>query len=200
MSGRDSRVLVAGGGIGGLTAAIALARQGIAVEVLERSNFTDETGAGIQLGPNATRLLASLGALDAVEPHAFTPEAIVIFDGLSGRRLTAVPLGKTIIERYGAPYLTLHRADLHAGLREVAQSLPNVTLSPGFEIASVETQGGEVLTRTVDGRPAKGTSLIGADGVWSAIRASISPGAKLRFTGATAWRALMSRAGLGAQR
>jgi 2-polyprenyl-6-methoxyphenol hydroxylase-like FAD-dependent oxidoreductase len=196
MPGRDNRVLIAGGGIGGLAAAIALAQQGIEVEVLERSSFSDETGAGIQLGPNATRLLAALGALDAIEPHAFKPEAIVIFDGLSGRRLTSVPLGEGAARRYAAPYLTLHRADLHAALRKVAESLSKVALTAGFEVASMEPQAGEVIARAADGRTAKGTSLIGADGVWSATRARIAPEASLRFSGATAWRALLKRGDL----
>ena len=111
------RVLIAGGGIGGLAAAIALGRRGIEAKILERSRFTEETGAGIQLGPNATRALAALGVLDAIEPRGFRPDAILIYDGISGRRLTSVPLGKDAEQRYGAPYLTLHRADLHAGLR-----------------------------------------------------------------------------------
>lgn len=191
-------MLIAGGGIGGLTASIALAREGLAAEILERSSFGDETGAGIQLGPNATRLLASLGVIDAIEPHAFRPEAIVVFDGVSGRKLTAVPLGRSVVARYGAPYLTLHRADLHAGLRKVAQDHSTVTLSPGFEAATLEAHAGDVVVRAADGRTAEGASLIGADGLWSAIRAHIMPEAELRFTGATAWRALLPRGGLPA--
>jgi salicylate hydroxylase len=194
----ESRVLIAGGGIGGLAASIALARQGIAAEILERSSFGDETGAGIQLGPNATRLLASLGVLDAIELHAFRPEAIAIFDGLSGRKLTAVPLGNSVAARYGAPYLTLHRADLHAGLRRAVQDHSTVTLNPGFEVATFEAHPGDVVARAADGRTAKGPSLIGADGLWSAIRAQIMPEADLRFTGVTAWRALLPRGGLPA--
>ena len=86
-------VLIAGGGIGGLTAAIALGRQGVDSTVLERSTYTEEEGAGIQLGPNATRILRALGVLDPLMAQAFRPEAIWIFDGLSGRRLSAMPLG-----------------------------------------------------------------------------------------------------------
>src|ERR1700752_4208956 len=115
MSRRGDRVLIAGGGIGGLAAAIALGRSGIKSEVLERSRFTEETGAGIQLGPNATRALAALGVPKLIEPHAFRPEAIVIYDGLSGRKLTTRPLGRRAGGRYGSPYCTLRRADLHAG-------------------------------------------------------------------------------------
>ena len=97
--------------------------------ILERSSFTEESGAGIQLGPNATRLLAELGVLDALLPSAFTPEAIFLFDGVSGRKLATVRLGAHAEKRYGAPYLTLHRADLHAGLRASADGLAPITLS-----------------------------------------------------------------------
>ena len=196
MPKRGELVLIAGGGIGGLAASIALGRRGIATEILERSHFTEETGAGIQLGPNATRALAALGVLDVIEPHAFRPEAISIYDGISGRKLASVPLGKHAEQSYGAPYLTLHRADLHAGLRAVAQSLAPAVLRPGFELTAVDAQGGDVVARAVDGSEAKGASLIGADGLWSTVRPLIMPEASLRFTGASAWRALLPRDGL----
>ena len=192
MAGRDGRVLIAGGGIGGLAAAIALGRRGIDTEVLERSRFTDETGAGIQLGPNATRTLQALGALEAIEPHAFRPEAICIFDGLSGRKLTSMALS-AMEKRHGAPYFTLHRADLHAALRTVAETLRAIALAPDFDVAAVEEQGGEVVARDVNRRETAGAFLIGADGLWSSIRALVMPEASLRFTGATAFRALLPR-------
>jgi 2-polyprenyl-6-methoxyphenol hydroxylase-like FAD-dependent oxidoreductase len=196
MAKRERRVLIAGGGIGGLAAAIALGRGGIETSVLERSSFTEETGAGIQLGPNATRALATLGVLDAIEPLAFGPEAICIHDGPSGRRLQSVLLGKSAEERYGAPYLTLHRADLHAGLRAVAQDLTTVELRPSFAVTAIETRDGEVVAKDAAGSEAKGGSLIGADGLWSTVRSLVAPEASLRYTGATAWRALVPRTGL----
>jgi 3-hydroxybenzoate 6-monooxygenase len=198
MPRRGDRVLIAGGGIGGLAAAIALGRRGIETELLERSQFTEESGAGIQLGPNATRALRRLGVLDAIEPHSFKPEAIVIYDGLSGRRLTSMPLGKDAEKRYGAPYLTLHRADLHAGLRAVALSHASVTLTPGFELAAIDLKDSVVIARAGDGAEANGSSLIGADGLWSTVRALVSPTARLRFAGATAWRARLPRGNLPA--
>jgi 2-polyprenyl-6-methoxyphenol hydroxylase-like FAD-dependent oxidoreductase len=183
-------VLIAGGGIGGLSASIALARTGIKTSVLERSAFTEESGAGIQLGPNATRLLRDMGVLDAIEPVAFKPEAIWQFDGLSGKRLAIVPLGDIPEQRYGAPYITLHRADLHTGLHSVAKDLAPVELHSSYEIAAVEVHGESVAAQSVSGESLEGSSLIGADGLWSAVRKTVAP-ADLRFAGATASRGLL---------
>ncbi len=187
------QALIAGGGIGGLAAAIALSRRGIACEILERSHFAEETGAGIQLGPNATRALQALGVLEAIEPYGFRPEAIVIYDGVSGRQLTAMPLDGAA-ERYGAPYLTLRRADLHAALRAALAGLASVNLRSGFALAAIDAQTSDgVVARAADGSEAKGACLIGADGLWSGLRTIISPAARLRFAGATAWRAQVPR-------
>jgi 2-polyprenyl-6-methoxyphenol hydroxylase-like FAD-dependent oxidoreductase len=191
-------VLIAGGGIGGLSTAIALARAGFDSNILERSTFTEESGAGIQLGPNATRILAELGALDAIAACAFKPEAIQMFDGLSGKVLASVPLGAQAETRYGAPYLTVHRADLHAGLHAVAEDLGQVTLTPGFDLERAEADGDGVTAICADGVTMEGGCLIGADGLWSAVRKSIAPGAVLSFTGASAFRTLLPREALSA--
>src|SRR5262245_60373890 len=193
------KALIAGGGIGGLTASIALARQGIDCEILERSHFAEETGAGIQLGPNATRALRALGALDAIAADAFRPEAIVIYDGVTGRKLTAMLLGGAAEERYGAPYLTLRRADLHAGLPAALVAETGAALRTGFDVSAIATQGDGVVARATDGSKAIGACLIGADGNSSALRARISPGANLHFAGATAWRTQIARATLPAR-
>lgn len=189
----ESQYLIAGGGIGGLTSAIALARQDLKVTVLERSDFRDESGAGIQLGPNATRLLERLGLLEAIEQVAFRPSAIFIFDGLSGRRLAEIPLGTYAEARYGAPYLTLHRADLHAVLHAACEVSETVALSPRFDLTGVEETETRVNAIAADGRVAEAPALIGADGIWSEIRRLIAPQARLLFTGATAWRTLLPR-------
>ncbi len=193
---KHTPVLIAGGGIGGLSAAIALARAGFDSTILERSSFTEESGAGIQLGPNATRLLAELGVLDALLPSAFTPEAIFLFDGVSGRKLATVPLGAHAEKRYGAPYLTLHRADLHAGLRARAGGLAPVTLRPGFDVAGIEVGDQTVAVANIDGTMVEGGALIGADGLWSTVRKTVAPDAHLHFSGHTAFRALLPLSGL----
>lgn len=191
-------VLIAGGGIGGLSTAIALARAGFDTNVLERSTFTEESGAGIQLGPNATRILAEFGALDAIAPCAFKPEAIKLFDGLSGKVLASVPLGGRVETRYGAPYLTVHRVDLHGGLHAVAENLAPVTLTPGFDLERVEADGDGVTAVCANGVTIEGKCLIGADGLWSSVRKSIAPDAALSFAGATAFRTLLPREALSA--
>ena len=139
-SGPHSRALIVGGGIGGLTTALALARTGMSATVLERSAFADETGAGIQLGPNATRALAQLGVLDAIAATAFSPDVLRLFDGLSGTSLATVPLGQIAEERYGAPYLTLHRADLHASLLAACRADGAIELRSGFDATEAETR------------------------------------------------------------
>ena len=185
----EERVVIAGGGLGGLSAAIALATRGIASTVLERSNFSDETGAGVQLGPNATRALQRLDLLDDVATMAAKPEAIYLFDAHTGRRLSVMPLGAAILQRHGVPYLTLHRADLHAALRAKAQSVAE--LKPGAEISAIAAvaEGVNVLTRA---GTSHGSCLVGADGIWSTVRAVVAPNAQLRFGEATAWRTLLA--------
>ncbi len=192
----DRKILIAGGGIGGLTAAIALARRGMSATVLERAHFAEESGAGIQLGPNATRLLARLGLGEAVHENAFRPAGLFIFDGLSAKRLAAIPLGAYAEARYGAPYLTLHRADLHAALYAACKAAEGVTLRPGFDLTGLDLRDRCLSAIAADGRTAEAPALIGADGIWSEVRTLIAAKARLAFTGDTAWRTLLPRSEL----
>lgn len=185
-------VLIAGGGIGGLTAAIALDRKAIDAQILERSTFSEESGAGIQLGPNATRILRRLGVLDALEPQTFRPEAVWLFDGRNGKKLATVPLGAFAETRYGAPYITAHRADLHEALRTVASDCAHVSLSPEFTVADVRDEDGVTVTDS-NGETRHGSLLVGADGLWSTVRGWVTPGMAPSFTGATAFRSLVPR-------
>ena len=189
----QSRVLIVGGGIGGLATSIALARNGMSATLLERSAFADETGAGIQLGPNATRILAELGVLDSVEAVAFRPDLLRLFDGVSGGTLASMPLGSVVEQRYGAPYLTFNRADLHAALLAACRGLDDIDLRDGFDVTEVENLAGGVAAKGADGSLVEGSSLIAADGIWSRLRDRIVLHASLRFSGATAWRALLPR-------
>jgi 2-polyprenyl-6-methoxyphenol hydroxylase-like FAD-dependent oxidoreductase len=192
-SAPQTRALIVGGGIGGLTTALALARTGMSATLLERSAFVDETGAGIQLGPNATRALAELGVLDAIAETAFKPDVLRLFDSQSGSSLASVPLGRVAEARYGAPYLTLHRADLHASLLAACRAEGAIELRSGFDITETETLAEHLIVVGADGTQAQGSILIAADGLWSRLRDRIAPNADLRFSGATAWRALLPR-------
>ena len=130
------RVLVAGGGIGGLAAALALARTGASVEVLERAAAFGEVGAGLQLAPNATRILHRWGLEAALARIAFAPEAVEVRDHADGRLLHRTPLGAAALARWGAPYLQVHRADLHAILSDAAQAA-GVVVRCGASVSDV---------------------------------------------------------------
>ncbi|MEM7192212.1 MAG: FAD-dependent monooxygenase, partial [Pseudomonadota bacterium] len=190
-------VLIAGGGIGGLSAALALGRERIGSHIVERSDFAEESGAGIQLGPNSTRILRSLGVLDELMAHAFQPEAVLIFDGISGKQLTTLPLGQAAEDRYGAPYITVHRADLHQTLRAAAERCDEISLTQGFTVAGVSGDDGATIA-SLDGKTLSGPCLIGADGLWSTVREWVAPGFRPSFAGATAFRCLLDRAHLPA--
>ena len=119
-------VIVAGAGIAGLTAALALARAGLRTTVLEQAAKLEETGAGIQLSPNATRVLIALGLRDRLRPPVMTPQAIRVMAGGSGREIVRIPLGADAERRYGAPYWTIHRGDLQAALAAAARTTQDI--------------------------------------------------------------------------
>ncbi|MDX2266128.1 MAG: FAD-dependent monooxygenase [Hyphomicrobiales bacterium] len=181
-------ILIAGGGVGGLSAAIALSRRGFSVRVLERAPAFSESGAGVQLGPNATRILRDWGVAGAVEDRAFRPGRIELFDAASGVRLNCVPLGARVAQRYGAPYLTLLRAGLHEALL-LAATQRGVEITTGFTVEAVSQTAAGVSAISTEGERASGAALIGADGLRSAVRRAIAPDARLKETGAVAWRA-----------
>ena len=183
-------VLIAGAGIGGLSAAIALARAGIPTLVVDRVKAFSPEGAGIQLGPNATRILADWDVLDYLEKDAVASEGIIIGDGISGAQLNMVPFGASAELHFGAPFLLAHRADLHNALLKTARSHNCITIKlnctvTGFrqdpDGASIQTSTGSI----------EGDGLICADGTWSTLRDHVDEGASLRFTGRTAWRTLL---------
>jgi salicylate hydroxylase len=184
-------ILIAGGGIGGLALAVALARRGLRSTVLERQETPATAGAGIQLGPNGVRALQGLGVADALEPHVGRPDAIAVHDGASGRRLARLPLGPWISARHGAPYWVAHRADLHGALLAAAAADPLIEIQTGFEVASVAHSPGEATATGMDGRCVTGPVLAGADGLWSAVRLRLAPGCVPQFAGATATRAVI---------
>jgi len=140
-SRRAEPVLIVGGGIGGLAAALALARVGLPSVVVERRPAWSEAGAGLQLSPNGVHVLRGLGVAAALAPAAGVPEAIVVRDGRTGRELQRLPLGPWIADRHGAPYWQVHRRDLQAVLLEAVGREPLIGVRFGFDMASFEANG-----------------------------------------------------------
>jgi salicylate hydroxylase len=183
--------LIAGGGIGGLALALALAKDARPSIVLERQAKFAAAGAGIQIGPNGVRALRRLGVADALEQFAGVPDAIVVHDGASARQMARLPLGDWIAARHGSPYWVAHRADLHGVLLDAAKASPHVTIRTGFEVGRVSETNGGVSAHATGGSTATGSALIGADGLWSTVRRSLSPHVAPEFAGATATRAVI---------
>jgi salicylate hydroxylase len=186
-----SPVVIAGAGIGGLALALALARKGIASTILERAAVFSEAGAGIQLGPNAVRVLRDLGVGDALAPAVACPQAITVLDGPSGRPLASLPLGGWIARRHGAPYWAARRADLQAALLAIVRASSLIEIVTAFQVERFEETGDQVCAWSKDRRMVRGHLLVGADGQWSTVRNQLWPSAALRFTGMTAARALL---------
>jgi len=186
-------VIVAGAGIGGLTAALALARSGFRVIVLEQAERLEETGAGIQLSPNATRALIDLGLGERLRRHVTAPTALRVLVGRTGREIVRVPLGAAA-QRYGAPYWVIHRGDLQSALAAAVAQERDVALKLGMRMEDFATHAHGV---TVSAAGATGVwnehghALIAADGLWSVSRTRIGVKELPRFAGRTAWRALI---------
>ena len=175
------RALIAGAGIGGLTAALALAKAGFEVALFERTAVLEEFGAGLQLTPNATRILARLGALEAIRSRALAPKAIRILRGRDGATLSALPLDAAEA-RWGAPYLVVHRADLQRALVERIARERGVTLTPGAEIGGLTSDASGVTVGVKRGAIAlreRGDFLIGADGLRSIVRERLGLGGQI---------------------
>ncbi|MEJ6024017.1 FAD-dependent monooxygenase [Ramlibacter sp. PS4R-6] len=179
---------IAGGGIAGLAAAFASARAGMEARVFERAPQFSETGAGIQLGPNVTRILEawSLGA--ALRACAAAPEALVVRDAADGRELARMPLGRDFEQRYGAPYLTLHRADLQHLLLDAAREA-GVDLHVDAAVAEVAMDA-RVRMQLSNGQSVEADALAAADGVWSTLRRLVADDGPAQATGHFAYRAL----------
>ena len=187
----DQPILVAGGGIGGLAAALGLARQGRQVRLFEQAQAFEELGAGLQMSPNGVRALKALGAWEAVEASCVIPSEIHMRDGLSGALLQRIRLGKTFEERFGAPYRVCHRADLLAGLLTAARRNFGIELNTAKRATGVEDAGEAAHLAFADGSAAKGEAVIAADGIRSALRKTVAGEVAPTPRGVILYRGLM---------
>ena len=190
------RVIIAGGGIGGLTTALCLAKYDWTVLVLEQARTFTTAGAGIQLSPNCSRVLHELGLAQALQAQAFLPEGTQFRHWRTGRVITESTLGAEIAERYGAPYYHMHRGDLLEVLLDAAQKHPSIELRTGSAVSDFIQLDDASVQVQVDGRLESAAGLVGADGIHSQVRQSLWGEQAATFTGNIAWRMLVPTAKL----
>ena len=191
-SGNTRPVLIAGGGIGGLATAYALARVGRASHVLEQSKEFGEVGAGIQLGPNVFRMFEHLGLTDAINDVAFFPESLVMRDGLTGQEITRLPVGsRAFRDRFKYPYGVIYRVDLLTVLLAACKRSPLIELSTSKKVVGFDEVPDGVTATTAAGETLAGAALVGADGLWSKVRDTIVGDGKPRVSGHIAYRAVL---------
>jgi len=184
-------VIIAGGGIGGLSAALALARKGRRVRVLEKAAEFGEIGYGIQMGPNVAKMLDRLGILGAIEAHAFFPDALIFADALDNRELTRIAVGKFFHQRYGYRYFVIHRRDLHGEILKACRAHGEIALETSRGLSSFEQRGDAVLVRCDGGAEYEGAALIGADGLWSPTRKAVIGDGAPRVAGHFVYRGVV---------
>ena len=186
-----NQILVSGGGVGGLAATLAATRAGWHVRLFERTPAFSEVGAGIQLGPNVTRVLHGWGLADALARVAACPPSLQVRSAASGQTLGSLTLGADMAARYGAPYLTLHRADLHSLLLGDAVQHVDTQLDMGRAITGFSQTLQSVTVEASDGMAIEGDVLVGCDGLWSSVRQQLLGDGPPRATGHLAYRALV---------
>lgn len=192
----ERKILIAGGGIGGLATALACGRQGMATQVFEKKRALSEVGAGVQLGPNVLRVLEAWGLRSAIDAVACFPQRLEVRSALSGALLGTLPLGARAVQHYGARYATMARVDLHALLHRAvqAQGMAQVHLAQAVARVSQDVSAVELLTE--DHRKRRANVLIAADGVWSHVRDFLRPDVQALFTGHVAYRAMAKQSDL----
>jgi salicylate hydroxylase len=184
-------LLIAGGGIGGLAAAMGLAQKGFASIVLEKAAQLGEIGAGIQLGPNAFHAFDYLGVGDAARAMAVYIESLRMMDAVDGEEIVRIPLDDKFRARFKNPYAVVHRGDLHGVFLRACREHPLVTLRTSAEVADYEQDGASVTAILADGGHVTGSALIGADGLWSNVRKRVVGDGHPRVSGHTTYRSVI---------
>lgn len=185
------RISIVGGGIGGLAAALACSRAGSTIKLFECSQEFTEVGAGIQMGPNVVRVLQAWGLNDALKSVAAFPDRLQVRSANSGAELGVLRLGATAVQRYGAPYVTIHRADLHALLQAALKCSTDVELNLDSEMVAFAQNESGVKFQTASGRQVESDLLLGADGLWSQVRQQLLDDGVPVATGHLAYRAMV---------
>jgi salicylate hydroxylase len=186
-----NEILIAGGGIGGLAAALALAQKGRKVRVLEKAAEFGEIGYGIQMGPNVARMLDRLGVLKSLEPASVFPEALILADALTNAEISRISLGKPFLARYQFRYFVIHRRDLHGGLLAACKARDEIALESSREVKSFEQKGKTVSVVCQNGAEYEGAALIGADGLWSPTRQAVLGDGAPRMAGHFVYRGVV---------
>jgi 3-hydroxybenzoate 6-monooxygenase len=184
----EVQTLVVGGGIGGLATALALSRRGLSAHVLEQAPEFGEIGAGVQLAPNALRVLDDLGVLQAVADPAVRPPALVMMNALTGDEITTLECGPAFLDAYKYPYVVTHRTDLLDAILTACRAEPRLTLEVGKQVSALRENGATVTVECADGTTYEAGAVIGADGIRSAVRTHILGDNPLDYVGDVAYR------------
>lgn len=187
----DDRILIAGGGIGGLATAMGLAQKGLPSIVLEKASRFGEIGAGIQLGPNAFHAFDYLGVGDMARGMAVYIDSLRLMDALSGDEITRIPLDGLFRERFGNPYAVVHRGELHGVFLDACKASELIELRTHSGVERYEQDGSSVTAILTDGEQVTGRALIGADGLWSNVRSQLAADGPPRVSGHTTYRSVI---------
>lgn len=203
MAKNSRSIVVAGAGVAGLTSALCLARAGFRVDVLERSGGIEPFGAGLQLSPNALHILSELGLENQLKALATAPDSIRLFKAVSGKEIGRVPLGDTAIERYGMPYLVIHRADLCQILANACQEHPDIQLRLSHKVIDAVPHANGITVMAFHNDKMLEFSarmMVAADGVWSKFRTEYIEAKPPVYSGQMAWRALVPAEKIAAEK
>jgi salicylate hydroxylase len=185
------RILIAGGGIGGLAAALALAQKGISSLVLEKASRLGEIGAGIQLGPNAFHCFDRLGVGEAARGMAVYIDQLRLMDAMADGEICHIDLGDRFRSRFDNPYAVVHRGDLHGVLLKGCRDNPLIDLRTSAEVAGYDQDGASVAAKLANGETVTGRALVGADGLWSSVRRQVANDGPPRVSGHTTYRSVI---------